>query len=181
MMRISFIIILVLSGYIYLTNYDDGVVDLIADTKKPEKKQNQEYSASIKSLLRNENVVFDEGVVYLINFWASWCSPCMRELPSLNRLVDTFDEKKLKILTINSDYEEQEKHIAKTKKVLGLKIPVISDIKGAYVGKFNVEGLPVTMIFKGDQLIEKINGEVDFDSNEFRKKIAQLLESSKKN
>ena len=39
MMRISFIIILVLSGYIYLTNYDDGVVDLIADTKKPEKNK----------------------------------------------------------------------------------------------------------------------------------------------
>lgn len=181
MLRIALITILVLSGYLYLKNNDHGVINLIADTKKPEATLSLNYSETMINVLKSESIKYDDEAVYIVNFWASWCSPCMRELPSLNRLTDSFNGKKLKIITINSDYDDQEMHIAKTKKNLGLKFPIISDKKGAYVGKFNIEGLPVTMIFKKDQLIEKINGEVDFDSKDFRKKIDQLLESSKSN
>ena len=181
MLRIALITILVLSGYIYLTKNDDGVPSLIADTKKPEGKTIKNYSSEIRNFLKKENILFNDEAVYLLNFWASWCGPCMRELPGLNRLNDSFRSKNFKVLTINSDYEEQEKLIVKTKKNLGLKIPIISDKKGFYVEKFNVEGLPVTMIFKSAQLVEKINGEVDFDSIDFRKKIDQLLKSSKSN
>ena len=53
----------------------------------------------------------NSGEVTLLNFWASWCSPCMRELPSLNRLHALYKDKGLDIITINTDYENQERLI----------------------------------------------------------------------
>jgi thiol-disulfide isomerase/thioredoxin len=44
-----------------------------------------------------------EGQVVLLNFWATWCAPCLKELPDLNRLQDTYGERGLVVLTISDE------------------------------------------------------------------------------
>lgn len=48
-----------------------------------------------------------EGKVILLNFWASWCVPCVKEIPSMMRLVDKMDSK-LVILAISQDKNEED-------------------------------------------------------------------------
>lgn len=44
-----------------------------------------------------------EGQVVLLNFWATWCAPCLKELPDLNRLQETYGERGLVVLTISDE------------------------------------------------------------------------------
>jgi thiol-disulfide isomerase/thioredoxin len=45
--------------------------------------------------------------VYLINFWATWCSPCIEELPSIEKAGQKYSDKKLKIILVSLDMPEQ--------------------------------------------------------------------------
>ena len=136
---------------------------------------------SFETFIKNESILIKSGHLVLINFWASWCGPCMRELPSLNRLSDLYKSKNLSIYTINSDYDDQDKIIEEIVKKFGLSLNIHKDKNGQYTSLFSIEGLPVTILYKDGNLIEKINGELDFDSSSFHKKIDQLLLSAEKN
>ena len=48
----------------------------------------------------------------LINFWATWCSPCTKEMPSLNELQSKFDTKNLKIVTVATGRNNPNKILA---------------------------------------------------------------------
>ncbi len=47
-----------------------------------------------------------KDTVYIINFWATWCSPCVHELPEFNKLYDYYKGKPVKILLISLDFKE---------------------------------------------------------------------------
>lgn len=44
---------------------------------------------------------------YLINFWATWCKPCVAEMPYIERLHDDFSEKKLSVILVSLDFPDQ--------------------------------------------------------------------------
>jgi thiol-disulfide isomerase/thioredoxin len=46
-----------------------------------------------------------EGKIVLINFWATWCGPCLRELPELNKFVTTLDSQDFVVLAIARDQD----------------------------------------------------------------------------
>lgn len=45
----------------------------------------------------------DNDSVYVINFWATWCAPCVRELPAFEELNETYGEKKVKVILVSLD------------------------------------------------------------------------------
>ncbi len=44
---------------------------------------------------------------YVINFWATWCKPCIKELPHFDKLVATFPGRKIKVLLVSLDFKRQ--------------------------------------------------------------------------
>ncbi|MFC2116942.1 TlpA disulfide reductase family protein [Bacteroidota bacterium] len=44
---------------------------------------------------------------YLVNFWASWCTPCVNELPAFERIGEEFNEEKIKVLLVSLDFPAQ--------------------------------------------------------------------------
>ncbi len=44
---------------------------------------------------------------YIINFWATWCAPCVKELPDFEKLNDQYGNEKLKVLLVNMDYKSK--------------------------------------------------------------------------
>jgi len=48
-----------------------------------------------------------EGKVVLLTFWATWCSPCLKELPELNRLHEYFDDADVAIITISDESKDK--------------------------------------------------------------------------
>ncbi|MCC3153065.1 TlpA disulfide reductase family protein [Hymenobacter sp. BT770] len=63
---------------------------------------------------------------YVINFWATWCAPCVKELPNFEQLRTTYANKKLKVLLVSLDYASQlDKKIKPFVKQRSLKSEVV--------------------------------------------------------
>ena len=114
-----------------------------------------------------------ENSLIIINFWATWCAPCIEEMPSLNRLQKNPFFTNLKIIPINVGRDNIEKSINfyKKLKINNLEIYFDKDIK--LVNKFLLRGLPTTIFInkKGEEFARVI-GFVDFDD----KKIIKWLQ-----
>ncbi|SMF17049.1 TlpA family protein disulfide reductase [Pseudobacteriovorax antillogorgiicola] len=105
------------------------------------------------SRLQYENLSFTDldgkrrelgkGQQTLLVFWASWCKPCLDEIPTLNEYVES--RPKLNLLSINLDDmtpEELQSTVAK----LGIRYPVIADDKNELQAYFNVQSLPTAIM-----------------------------------
>jgi thiol-disulfide isomerase/thioredoxin len=105
----------------------------------------------------------------LIDFWASWCSPCRKEIPNLKKLYKKYASKGFEIISISTDKKEAdwEKALKEEK----LTWPNFLDTKSA--GKaFNVKSIPAMFLVddKGIVLAEKIRGEA------LEKKLEELFQ-----
>jgi thiol-disulfide isomerase/thioredoxin len=50
---------------------------------------------------------FQNDTTYLVNFWASWCTPCIEELPAFERIGEEFSDRKVKVLLVSLDFPGQ--------------------------------------------------------------------------
>ena len=109
----------------------------------------------------------------IINFWATWCAPCIEEMPSLNRLQANSNFDNLQIIPINIGRDSIEKSINfyKNLKINNLEIYFGENVELAK--KFLLRGLPTTIFInkKGEEFARVI-GFVNFDD----KKIIEWLQ-----
>ena len=59
--------------------------------------------------------------IVIYNFWASWCNPCIEEMPSLLEMKKKFKDDEVQVLAFNTDEDDQLKNIDKTLKKLNIK------------------------------------------------------------
>ena len=100
----------------------------------------------------------------IINFWATWCLPCLEEIPSLVKLSKKFTTKDLSVVMINSDAENDFKNIKKTTEKLNIpnSFLIVQDSKLKIADMFKFSAIPVTVIYKNGKVIYFNNGPVDF-------------------
>jgi thiol-disulfide isomerase/thioredoxin len=85
------------------------------------------------------------GKYLIVNYWATWCAPCIKEIPELNALAEEFPDQ-LSLWGVNFDEpdgEEQVKQVAKMK----IAFPVFRDSPNVALGIEAPEVLPTTLIF----------------------------------
>jgi thiol-disulfide isomerase/thioredoxin len=56
-----------------------------------------------------KTVALKKGKVVLVNFWATWCEPCRKEMPELSKMYNALKAKGLELITISADEPEDEK------------------------------------------------------------------------
>ena len=107
--------------------------------------------------------------VVIYNFWASWCIPCLEEMPSMISMKKKFSADKIQIIAINTDEEEQMANIQKTIKKIELKeeFTIVPDKNAELVTQFNISAIPVTIVFHRGKVVHFSNGPMDFISEEF--------------
>lgn len=108
-----------------------------------------------------------DAPIVILNFWASWCRPCIAEFKGLNQLIDKYGEKNIFILGINNDTESPKKNVLKVKSEYQIKFNSILDPKGTYADKFKVIAIPSTIVYHKGKVIRFFKKEYDFTSDEF--------------
>ena len=125
--------------------------------------------------IHNETINLNKfkNSLIIINFWATWCAPCLEEMPSLNRLQADTSFNNLQIIPINVGRENIEKSKSFYERLNINNLEIYFDKKTELVNKFLLRGLPTTIFInkKGEEFA-RIIGFVNFDD----KKIIKWLQ-----
>ncbi|WP_144512080.1 thiol-disulfide oxidoreductase ResA [Bacillus sp. FJAT-22090] len=95
-----------------------------------------------------------KGQGVFLNFWGTWCKPCEREFPLIDKQYQEFKDQGLQILAVNvgeSDFALQ-KFIDRK----GLTFPVLIDNNKSVLDAYNINPLPTTLLINQEGKIEKI-------------------------
>jgi len=118
-----------------------------------------------------------KGRVVVLNFWATWCAPCIIEMPSLDRLQAALGDRGLAVLAVSID-RGGAKVIRPFAKRLGLEhLGLYHDDMGALFRAFGVTGLPTTFLIErqGD-IVGAYPGAAEWDGPEARALIEYYLD-----
>ncbi|WP_051632968.1 TlpA disulfide reductase family protein [Thermonema rossianum] len=110
-----------------------------------------------------------EGVV-VVNFWATWCAPCVKELPDLYRVYQDFQARGVQLLLVSLDFaDEQPKALALLKKK-GIALPTFlldETDYNAWIDRIEPRwqgAIPMTLIYRNGQKVAFIPGPVSYAS-----------------
>ena len=91
------------------------------------------------------------GAPLLVNFWATWCPPCVAELPALERAVAPLEAQSVRVLLVSVDRGGAKKAVPFLEKH-GVSSPELAfDLQGALSRHLAVRGLPTTFLLSADQ------------------------------
>ncbi|MEE9494244.1 MAG: TlpA disulfide reductase family protein [Gammaproteobacteria bacterium] len=133
---------------------------LMLETARGEKIHKQDY----------------QGKVSLVNFWASWCGPCVEEIPSLNRLREKMADKPFELISVN--YAESNAIMQAFLKQVQVDFPVLMDRKGEVAADWNVMAFPSTFVIGPDgRIVYGVNAAIEWDAPEIITQLNALIES----
>jgi len=113
--------------------------------------------------------------VTIVNFWATWCTPCIKEIPSLNNLRQSMRGKSFELVSIN--YAENVDTIKEFMKMVEVDFPVLLDEEGLESAKWKVIAFPSTFVIGKDGLIYYgVNAGIEWDTPEVLTVINQMLQ-----
>ena len=120
--------------------------------------------------------------VILVNFWATWCKPCMRELPEFNRIYLKYKDKGFILLSINTDPSANLSQVKTLVKRFRLKCPVLLDKDNQILQKYNpTRALPYSVLINKEGYIEeRFIGYKSGDEKKLETLIKKLIKGTKK-
>lgn len=115
------------------------------------------------------------GKIVIVNFWATWCPPCVEEIPSLNRLKEKMKDKPFELISIN--YAQPADVIQEFMQRIHVEYPVLLDINTKVAGEWNVFAFPSTFVIGPDGHIHYgVNAAILWDSDEVIETLNTLLQ-----
>lgn len=156
--KIKTIILTAVLGLALTGCMDDGIKE-----NTPEVQQESHGEIAIgdvapdftAELTDGESVTLSEvqDKVVLLNFWATWCGPCVREMPALEKLQEEYGDKLL-VLAVNSmeDKGTVDSFVEET----GYTFPIAYDVNGEIGVKYPTTGIPYTLIIGKDGIVKQV-------------------------
>jgi len=119
----------------------------------------------------------EKGRFLVVHFWATYCPPCVEEIPALTRFWEKYggrDDLVLYAVSVDKDWNVIEKFAEKNP----MKIPIYRDLDGKTAARFGSSQYPETYIVnKAGRVLYRVQGAVSWDDAEIRRRIEQLLAS----
>ena len=160
---IVIIIYLISSSFSYSIDRPDIKNLIIHKSKK--KIENLEF---LNSEGQKTSIINYSRNPIIMNFWATWCAPCRKEMPSLDKIKSLDEFKELYIIPINigGETNEKSKNFFEELKIKNLN--VFSGSGQKLSEKFKIRGLPTTILIdKNGYEFARIVGYIDFENKPF--------------
>lgn len=107
-----------------------------------------------------------EGKVVLLNFWATWCSPCVGEMPAFQKLYEEYGDK-VEIIAVNT--AEDKETVDSFAEDSGYTFPIGYDESGEISLKYPNDGIPYTLVIGKDGKVSDIFMGADGSDQQYKK------------
>ena len=122
----------------------------------------------------NVRLAEQRGQVVMVNFWATWCTPCLQEMPHLNRLHDRYRASGFVLLGVNIDDDPRAAAALAAK--LGLRFPVLLDTDKKVSRVYDMSAMPATLLIDRDGRVRHIHrGYRDGVEKTYEEQVRSLL------
>ena len=116
----------------------------------------------------------NRGKILIVDFWATWCGPCIRSIPSLIEISKEYKEAGVELVLVNC--EEPETRVRPFLERLKSIPTVVLDTDGTVSKQYNVAAIPQTVLIDRDGgIVEVLVGASDENEDLLRKKIETLI------
>ena len=120
------------------------------------------------------------GKVVAVNFWASWCPPCIKEMPGIQRLDKMLDDESFVMLPVNVG--EKKYRVWKFVKLIDFTVPVLLDPDSKTFSAWDVSVLPTSFLLdKEGRIRYRAQGDLEWDSEEVVSIIKELTNEEQEN
>jgi thiol-disulfide isomerase/thioredoxin len=117
------------------------------------------------------------GKVVMVNFWATYCSPCIKEMPSIQRLKEKMAGKPFAILSIDMAEERHDVQAFLTQHQIKIDFPVLLNPEGNVVEEWMITAVPTTFVIDPKGTIRyALFGGIEWDKPDVIETISGLIE-----
>jgi len=97
------------------------------------------------------------GKGVFLNFWGTWCKPCEKEMPYINRQYEVYKKQGVEVIAVNVG--ESKLAVEKFAERFGLKFPIVIDRQDQVMNAYDIDPLPTTfLIDKNGEIVKVITG-----------------------
>jgi thiol-disulfide isomerase/thioredoxin len=115
----------------------------------------------------------------LIDFWASWCKPCLKAIPELNKIYEQYPGNELKIIGINNDGPRSVAKVSPMARSLNIQYPVLLDMDAGVMKDLNLIAYPtLILVDANDKIVWIHEGFVTGDEEIIEKEIQKHFNST---
>ena len=115
------------------------------------------------------------GQMVMVNFWATWCGPCRIEMPSMQRMYDSFRDRGFVLLAVNT--RETPRVVAQFMEEFGYTFPIALDVNGRVSFQYGVRSIPLTyLIDPAGRIIAGKPGAQEWDGPRIFQGLDQVLQ-----
>ncbi len=165
-----------LSTQILWDTYELNAVSVDGDKQKYSVYETNFQALKITTTKKTSIELKNESApIVVLNFWASWCLPCLKEFPSLVKFQEKY-QGKVKVIGINGDEENTEQNIQKIEDKYHLNFETVADANSVVSSKFMINSYPVSLIFLRGKVIYVNKRIHDFMDKDFLSLINEALE-----
>ena len=107
--------------------------------------------------------ILDFNSKYVVNFWATWCIPCKKELPDLKKMK--IDHKDLKVIIISIDKKSIKDQLNFLTKNKVSELTTYFDQNMTFFRSLNLRGIPTTLLIKQQKIIARKEGIFSYNQN----------------
>ena len=118
------------------------------------------------------------GRVVLINFWATWCEPCEREMPAMERLYQALAGEQFELIAVAIDDNEDDVRAFQNR--YQLTFPIVLDPTQLVYGEYQTMGVPESLLVDREgRIVERYVGPREWDAIRYLNRIRELIGGSR--
>jgi thiol-disulfide isomerase/thioredoxin len=120
-----------------------------------------------------------KGKVVVLNFWATWCPPCIAEMPALDHLQAQMGGKDLAVVAVSTDRQGIKKSAPFYRRAGIKNLALYNDTRGDLLDAFHAKSLPVTVLIDREgRVVGRIEGAAQWDSDAAKALIEHYLKGA---